>query len=121
MIQPGPHPLATGVAHATFAERTQPMARTSLLDDAAPSKLRTGGGGGASGMDQQKMIKIGAAVAMLLVAGVLVAWNAGLFESRNGSSTATNPQIAPKVQEEMKKQVEQQKEFEKALPPPSGS
>jgi len=57
--------------------------RQSLFNEkefgsASPAKQRGGGGGG---MDQKDKIKAIAAVALLLVAGVLLAWNFGLFPS----------------------------------------
>jgi hypothetical protein len=45
----------------------------------------------SAGPDKNKMIKIGAAVALLVVAGGYIAWDQGFFESRPTNVAADTP------------------------------
>ncbi|MCW5775825.1 MAG: hypothetical protein KIS87_05195 [Phycisphaeraceae bacterium] len=89
--------------------------RQSLYDEkdfgsAAPAK-RSGGGGG---MQPKDKVKAAAAGALLLVAGVLLAWNFGLFDAMGGSKPEP---ITPEQQRATEEQERKMKEIESAIPP----
>lgn len=52
-------------------------ARVDLGGGSSRSSGSSGGGGGG---DSKKMVKVGGAIALFLVAGAVIAWQAGLFE-----------------------------------------
>ncbi|MCL4741012.1 MAG: hypothetical protein KJZ54_02305 [Phycisphaerales bacterium] len=70
---------------------------------ASPAKQRGGGGGG---MDAKDKIKAGAAVVLLVVAGLLLAWQFGLLPSFGDSTPEPISQETQQAIEEQERQME---------------
>lgn len=86
------------------------MQRQSLLDGEDFSSIggRKGGGGkgraGGGGLDNSKKAKIAIAVVLFVLAGGLLAWNAGLF------SGPVREKVTPERKQAREKQIQQDEE-----------
>jgi hypothetical protein len=98
--------------------------RTSLISESGfdSFKGKASAAMGGRSIDKDKAIKIGAAVVMLLAAGLLAMYQLGFFESKAGPKGAKAQQVSPELEKAAEEQRKQQIDLElKTGVKPSGA